>query len=489
MLRDHILAIDQGTTASRAVVVGPEGGIVAEEKCEFAQHYPQPGWVEHDLEEIWRSVVRAVAGAISGLEGGWSRVAAIGITNQRETVGLWERESGRPVARAIVWQCRRTAEHCERLKEEAGERIHELTGLTVDPYFSGPKLAWLLDNVEGLRSRTGELAAGTIDTWLVWRLTGGRHVTDPTNASRTMLYDIGRREWSSELVELLGVPRELLPEVRPSGADFGETAEVDGTPGGIPIRAIIGDQQAALFGQGCVEAGQAKNTYGTGCFLLTNTGGQRVDSTAGLLTTIACDARGDACYALEGSVFIAGAAVQWLRDELGIIADAGEIEALARSVPDTAGVYFVPAFVGLGAPYWDASARGAIIGLTRGAGKAHLARATLEAIAHQSADVIEAMGADGADVEELKVDGGASENDLLMQMQADLADVSVVRPGEVEMTALGAAYLAGIGVGLWDRPWDAAAQEVRRFEPGMPERERRERREGWRRAVARVRGT
>ena len=485
---DCILSIDQGTTASRAVVVGPDGAVVCEHRCPLPQHYPQPGWVEHDLEEVWRTVTEAVAGAIGAAPGGWGRIAAVGITNQRETVGIWERGSGRPVAPAIVWQCRRTAEMCARVREEHGPRIAELTGLTVDPYFSASKLAWLLDSIPGVRARAHELAAGTIDTWLVWRLTGGEHLTDPTNASRTMLFDIRRREWSEELTALFDVPARMLPQVRPSGGEFGTTAAGDGIPAGIPIRAVMGDQQAALLGHGCVEDGQAKNTYGTGCFLLVNTGARRPRSRYGLLTTIACDASGAACHALEGSVFIAGAAVQWLRDGLGIISEAGQVEGLARSVPDTAGVQFVPAFVGLGAPYWDAAARGALLGLTRGATKAHIARAALEAIAHQSADVMEAMEKDGAPVGELKVDGGAAANDLLMQMQADLANVVVVRPGEREMTALGAAYLAGMGADLWEQPWAGAQTRADRFAPALPPPDRAAAREAWRQAVARVRG-
>lgn len=487
MSHDCILALDQGTTSSRALVVDAARRIVADQRCPVPQHFPQPGWVEHDLEEIWAGVVRVAQGAIGQLEGGWGRIAAIGVANQRETVGLWERGSGKPVARAIVWQCRRTAGRCEALQARCGERISELTGLTVDPYFSATKLGWLLDNVPGARDGSAELAGGTVDTWLVWRLTGGAHLTEPTNASRTMLFDIGRLAWSEELLEVFGVPECVLPRVIGSGADFGLTCGTDGIPAGIPIRAALGDQQAALFGQACVAPGQAKNTYGTGCFLLANTGAEQKRSWAGLLTTVGCDAQGGPCYALEGSVFIAGAAVQWLRDGLGIIGSSREVEALARSVPDTAGVQFVPAFVGLGAPHWDPPARGAILGLTRGAGRAHLARAALEAIAQQTADVLEAMHADGTEVRELKVDGGAAENDLLLQLQADLADVAVVRPASLEMTALGAAYLAGMGAGLWDNPWELGVGLATRFGPQIGEGERRERREAWQQAVRRVR--
>ena len=489
MQRDCILAIDQGTTSSRCLVVGADGRVLAEQKCEFAQHYPRPGWVEHDLDDIWRSVVMVVSGAMTAVDGGWRRIAAIGITNQRETVGIWDRTSAAPVAPAIVWQCRRTARACDGLREHSAERIHRLTGLTVDPYFSGPKLAWLLDNTEGLRAGIDRLAAGTIDAWLVFRLTG-KHCTDYTNASRTMLLDIDRRQWSGELADLLGVPLDLLPEVLPSGAEFGITSGGDGLPKGIPVTAVMGDQQAALFGQGCHGPGKAKNTYGTGCFLLANTGADRVDSGAGLLTTLACDERGNACYALEGSVFIAGAVVQWLRDGLGIIDRSEQVEALARTVPDTAGVHLVPAFVGLGAPYWDADARGAITGLTRGATRGHIARAALEAIAHQSADVIDVMRAEGAQIEQLRVDGGASGNDLLMQMQADLANVTVLRPANAEMTALGAAYLAGQGIGLWNRPWDGQqGAQTDLFRPDADAERRKERRRTWREAVARVRSS
>lgn len=487
MSADCLLAIDQGTTSSRAVIVGPSGTIIAEDRCEFPQHYPRPGWVEHDLEDIWDSVLSSVTSAVEKLPGGWNRIAALGVTNQRETVGIWERRSSRPVSRAIVWQCRRTAEMCDTLRRDHADALHRLTGLTVDPYFSGPKLRWLLDNTPGVRARIGELVAGTIDTWVVWKLTGGaQHLTDPTNACRTMLYDLDQRAWSPELLHLLDIPREILPQVVASGGPFGETAPCEGIPGGIPICAVMGDQQSALFGQGGVEAGQAKNTYGTGCFLLANTGRSRVDSQAGLLSTLACDATGSPCYALEGSVFVAGAAVQWLRDELGVISSSAEVETLAASVPDTAGVSFVPAFVGLGAPYWDAGARGALLGLTRGAGRAHIARAALEAIAHQSVDVLEAMAADGAEVLQLRVDGGASRNNLLMQIQADLAGLTVLRPREVEMTALGAAYLAGISAGLWTDPWKVS-EGLERFEPRLDEPERVERRSRWRDAVARVR--
>jgi glycerol kinase len=486
MSRDCVLAIDQGTTASRAMVFGPGCQALTEHRWELTQHYPEPGWVEHDLEEIWDTVRRAVQGAVGALPGGWERIGAIGLTNQRETVGLWERGSGRPLGRAIVWQCRRTAEACAALEREAGERVRWLSGLTVDPYFSGLKLRWLLDRAQEGGARVEDLAAGTVDSWLLWKLTGGAHLTDPTNASRTMLYDIRRREWSEELLALQGVPRGVLARVERSGGDFGVTVAQEGIAAGVPIRAVLGDQQAALYGQGCTQPGEGKNTYGTGCFLLVNTGDEARQSRHGLLTTLACDEAGEACFALEGSVFVAGALVQWLRDGLGIISQAAEVEGLAGTVSDSGGVQVVPAFVGLGAPYWDAGARGAILGLTRGSGRGHVARACLEAIAHQAADVMEAMAQDGAAVRELRVDGGASANDLLMQLQADLAGVRVVRPGEPEMTAVGAARLAGLAGGVWTDELGSERGSGRVFTPDLGEGERQARREAWRGAVQRV---
>ncbi len=487
MTADCVLAIDQGTTSSRGLVLAADGSVVGEHKVEFPQHFPRPGWVEHDLLEIWHSVLQAVARAVAQVPGEWGRIAAIGITNQRETVGLWTRASGAPVGRAIVWQCRRTAEVCRALDAEHGPMIRRLSGLTVDPYFSGPKLRLLLDEAERRGLGPDELCAGTVDTWLLWRLTAGaQYATDPTNASRTMLYDIDRRRWSEELLELMGIPAGLLADVKPSGARFGTTAGDRVIPAGIPIRAVMGDQQSALFGQGCVAPGQAKNTYGTGCFLLVNTGDRRVDCSRGLLTTVACDAAGDPCYALEGSVFVGGGAVQWLRDELGIIRESAQVEALARSVPDTGGVAFVPAFVGLGAPYWEPEARGAILGLSRGTGRAHIARAALEAIALQSAEVIEIMQQEGAPVKELRVDGGACVNDLLLQMQADYSGVTVVRSGEVEMTALGAAALAGMGEGLWERCRIRGRGRPGSFAPASTAAQRDEKLAAWRRAVGRV---
>jgi glycerol kinase len=419
---------------------------------------------------------------------------AIGITNQRETTVLWDRKTGNPVYHAIVWQSRQTTDICARLKADGREPLfHERTGLVLDPYFSGSKIAWLLERDLGLRARAerGEIAFGTIDSWLIYRLTGGRvHATDPTNASRTLLFDIHSRRWDPELLAVLGVPEALLPEVKPSSGVFGETAALEGLPAGIPIAGDAGDQQAALFGQGCFEPGMAKNTYGTGAFLVLNTGDRRVISRRGLLTTLCCDARGRAAYALEGSVFVAGAAVQWLRDEMGLVRSAAETGEIAESVPDTHDVYVVPAFTGLGAPYWDAGARGAILGLTRGAGRAHLVRATLESLAYQSRDVIDAMNEEsGVPLRELRVDGGASANDFLMQFQADILGVPVDRPTLLDTTAAGAAFLAGLGVGFWK---DAAQLAARRrrdrlFTPSMPPDRREALYAGWKAAVERVR--
>jgi glycerol kinase len=489
-----VVALDQGTTGSTSIVFGPEGEVLGRAYAEITQHYPAPGWVEHDAEEIWQTSRRVLAQAIA--ESGISpqRVRAIGITNQRETTVLWDRRTGHAVYRAIVWQSRQSADVCARLKAAGHEPLfHERTGLVLDPYFSGSKIAWLLEQDKALRARAeaGEIAFGTIDTWLVHRLTGGRvHATDPTNASRTLVFDIHRRAWDEELLGLLGVPRAVLPEVKPSCGVFGETAASDGVAAGIPIGGVAGDQQAALFGQGCFEAGMAKNTYGTGAFLVLNTGEHRVISRRGLLTTLCCDAKGRAAYALEGSVFVAGAAVQWLRDELGLVKTAAESGPIAEGVPDTAGVYVVPAFTGLGAPYWDAGARGAIVGLTRGAGRAHLVRATLESLAYQSRDVIDAMNQEsGVPLRELRVDGGASANDFLMQFQADILGVPVDRPKLVDTTAAGAAFLAGLGTGFW-RDADALAATRRRdrlFTPAMRPDRRESLYAGWKAAVERVR--
>jgi glycerol kinase len=493
--RRYVLALDQGTSGSTALVLDPDGRVRARGYAELPQYYPQPGWVEHDPEEIWATVQQAAQAALQGAGVSGSEVGAIGITNQRETTVLWERSSGAPVHRAIVWQCRRTADMCERLRAEGHEpRVRQRTGLVLDAYFSGTKLCWLLDHVPGARRRAerAELVFGTVDTWLLWKLTGGRaHATDVSNASRTLLLDLRKVAWDPEMLGLLGVPPEVLPRVQPSAGVFGESVDLGWLPRGIPIAGIAGDQQAALFGQACYQRGSAKNTYGTGCFLLLNTGDEPVASQRGLVTTIAWRIGDRTTYALEGSVFIAGAVVQWLRDGLGLIREAAESEALARSVSDTGGVYFVPAFVGLGAPYWDMYARGTVVGLTRGTTAAHLARAALEAIAYQSRDVLEAMTEDaGLPPRQLRVDGGAVANDFLCQFQADILDVPVLRPAVIETTGLGAAYLAGLGAGIWSS-LDALAERAvieRTFTPAMDPSARARRYEGWQRAVERARG-
>ncbi len=494
MTRRYVLALDQGTSGSTALVVDLEGQVRARGYAELPQYYPQPGWVEHDPGEIWTTTQQAAQAALAtaGVTGG--EVAAIGITNQRETTLLWERSSGAPVHRAIVWQCRRTAAMCDRLRREGHEaRVREGTGLVLDAYFSGTKLRWLLDEVPGARRRAerGELAFGTVDSWLLWKLTGGGvHATDVSNASRTLLLDLRKADWDPELLRMLAVPAAVLPRVQASAGVFGESVELGWLPRGIPIAGIAGDQQAALFGQACYQPGTAKNTYGTGCFLLLNTGPTPVASRHGLLTTIAWRVGDVTTYALEGSVFIAGAAVQWLRDGLGLIRTAAESEVLARSVDDTGGVYFVPAFVGLGAPYWDMYARGTIVGLTRGTTAAHLVRAALEAIAYQSRDVLEAMAADaGIAPQALRVDGGAAANDVLCQFQADMLDAPVLRPAVIETTGLGAAYLAGLGVGLW-ASLEALAERAtieRAFAPAMDPARRARCYQGWRQAVERAR--
>jgi glycerol kinase len=479
-----ILALDQGTTSSRAIVFDHSGAIRGADQREFPQHFPQPGWVEHDPGDIWASQLETARGALKSAGIAVSELAAIGIVNQRETTTLWDRATGRPVYRSIVWQDRRTATVCERLKAQGYEAaVREKTGLLLDPYFSATKIAWILDNVDGMRERAerGEIAFGTVDTWLIYNLTGGAvHATDYTNASRTLLFDLRTLDWDDELLRIFDVPRPLLPELRPCVADFG--AVVPSLLGAaVPIAGVAGDQQAALIGQAGFSKGLAKNTYGTGSFLMLNTGDEVVRSTSGLISTVAFSAeRGSATYALEGSIFVTGSAVQWLRDGLGIIATSAEIEPLAARVPDSGGVYFVPAFTGLGAPYWDPYARGTIVGLTRGSTKEHLARATLESIAFQSGDVVRAMETDsGVPLRELRVDGGASSNDLLMQFQADILGVDVVRPRVTETTALGAAYCAGLQIGHW--------QEERRFRPAMDAREREKRLAGWANAVRKAR--
>ncbi|MBE7367313.1 glycerol kinase GlpK [Ramlibacter pallidus] len=492
----YVLALDQGTTSSRAIVFDAAGQVVTLAQREFAQIFPQPGWVEHDAREIW-ATQHAVALEAIEKAGGAATIAAIGITNQRETTLLWDRATGEPVANAIVWQDRRTATRCDELRARGhAARVQQKTGLVIDAYFAGTKLEWLLDNVPGARARAeaGELAFGTIDSWLVWKLTGGRvHATDASNASRTMLFNLRTGAWDDELLKLLRVPRAVLPEVV---ASSGLVATTDATVLGteLPIAGIAGDQQAATFGQTCWSPGMAKNTYGTGCFMLMNTGGQRVTSRNRLLTTVGWrgpDGPTNLAYCLEGSVFMAGATVQWLRDGLQLIQSAPEVESLAAQVEDTGDVYLVPAFAGLGTPDWDGHARGTLVGMTRGTSRAHIARAALEAIALQSADVFAAMSRDaGIPLTELRVDGGASRNNLLMQMQADFLGVPVVRPQVTETTALGAAYLAGLATGFWADPAEIGRQWKvdRRFEPRLSERERVAKLARWREAVERAKG-
>ncbi len=490
MKREFILAIDQGTTGTTVLAFDRAGRVRSRGYAELPQHFPRPGWVEHRGEEIWDTTLRALRAALRPLGGARAPIAAIGLTNQRETTLVWDRATSKPVAPAIVWQDRRTADRCAALRRAGKERaISRRTGLRLDPYFSATKVEWILRNVPGVRARArrGALAFGTVDSWLLWRLTdGATHATDATNASRTLLYDIARRRWDPGLLRTFGVPRSLLPDVRPSISDFGRTRGVPGLKDGIPIRGIAGDQQSALFGQGCVSAGGLKNTYGTGCFLLLHTGSKLVPSRSGLLTTIACGPRGEPRYALEGSVFIAGAAIQWLRDGLGLVKTAAESEAFARSVPDAGGTILVPAFAGLGAPYWRPEARGIWCGLTRGTTRAHLVRAALESIAFQSRDLVEAMGRESdVRIRELRVDGGASLNGFLMQFQADLLGVPIRRPGLVETTALGAALLAGIGAGWWKRASDLRAVRAsgKVFRPRMRRAERERLYRGWTRAV------
>ncbi len=490
----YILALDQGTTSSRAIVFDGDGRVHAIAQKEFTQIFPAAGWVEHDAQEIWASQIGVAIEALGRAKLQARDIAAIGITNQRETTVVWDRDTGDPICNAIVWQDRRTAEFCEQLKVEgAGPLVQQKTGLLIDAYFSASKIRWILDHVAGARDRAaaGRLAFGTIDTWLVWKLTGGRHhVTDVSNASRTMLFNIHTLQWDTELLRLFDVPASMLPEVKPSSGAFGETSTSLGL-GQVPIAGIAGDQQAALFGQMCRTPGMSKNTYGTGCFLLQNIGTTPTASRNQLVTTIAWQMNGRTEYALEGSVFIGGAVVQWLRDGLGLIRAASDVEPLALSVPDNGGVYLVPAFAGLGAPHWDPFARGTIVGITRGTTAGHFARAALESIAFQVADLLDAMSADcGIPATELRVDGGAASNDTLMQIQADLLGVPVVRPAVTETTALGAAYLAGLGVGVWRTADDLTGQwQVdRRFEPRMPRQAAEALRSRWRAAVERARG-
>ena len=488
-----ILALDAGTTSVRALVFDGNAAIVAHAQKEFRQLYPQPGWVEHDPNEIWSAQIGVAHEALARAGIAAREVAAIGITNQRETTVVWDRASGEPLCNAIVWQDRRTAGYCDELKAQGREPlITARTGLVLDAYFSGTKLRWMLENVPGAREKAqrGRLAFGTIDTWLAWKLSGGAHITDPSNASRTLLYDIHACAWDEELLELMRVPHRMLPEVRPSGGVVAETAR-ELFPARIPIAGIAGDQQAALFGQRCIVPGMVKNTYGTGCFMLMHTGERAVPSRNRLLTTAACQSGPRPEYALEGSVFVAGAVVQWLRDGLGIIKSSEEVERLAATVSDNGGVYLVPAFTGVGSPHWDPYARGMIHGLTRGATAGHIARAALEAIAYQTADVLHAMEADAnVRLTELRVDGGAARNDMLMQFQADVLGVPVVRPRVTETTALGAAYLAGLAVGHWKDSGEIASQwQVdRKFEPAMERDRAQALMAGWHKAVERAKG-
>ena len=490
MAKGHILAIDQGTTSTRSIVFDAQARAVATAQAEFAQHYPNDGWVEHDPEDIWRDTQDTIRRALAEAKLDAAAIAAIGITNQRETVVLWDRATGKSLHNAIVWQDRRTAAACAALKRDGHEPlVRERTGLLLDPYFSATKLGWLLDHVDGARARAeaGELAFGTIDSFLLWRLTEGRvHATDATNASRTLLFDIHRQAWCPDLLDLFGIPAALLPEVCDSSGVVGET-HLFGAP--IPIAGIAGDQQAALFGQACFARGQAKATYGTGCFMLLNTGDEAVASDNRLLTTTAYRLASKPTYALEGSIFVAGAAVKWLRDGLGLITHASQTDDMATRVADNGGVYMVPAFVGLGAPHWDPAARGLIAGLTLGTSAAHIARAALEAVAYQTADLAAAMVADGAEPPAaLRVDGGMSGNDWLCQFLADILQVPVERPATLETTALGAAFLAGIAVGLWGGIEDVAAiaADVRRFDPAMAEDKRATLVDGWKRALRRA---
>ena len=493
MTQEYIIALDQGTTSSRAVLLDKNANIIEVAQREFTQIYPQAGWVEHNPMEIWASQSSTLNEVVAKAGITSDKIAAIGITNQRETTIVWEKETGKPIYNAIVWQCRRTADICTQLKADGHESyIRKTTGLVVDPYFSGTKIKWILDHVEGARERAekGELLFGTVDTWLVWKLTQGRaHVTDYTNASRTMLFNIHTKQWDDKMLELLDIPKAMLPKVCNSSEVYGQT-NIGGKGGvRIPVAGIAGDQQAALYGHLCVDAGMAKSTYGTGCFMLMNTGDRAVESKNGLLTTIACNAKGQPCYALEGSIFMGGASIQWLRDELRLIHDSADSEYFATKVKDTNGVYVVPAFTGLGAPYWDPYARGAIVGLSRGANRNHIVRATLEAIAYQTREVLDAMQSDsGEKLAALRVDGGAVANNFLMQFQADILDVKVERPKVREVTALGAAYLAGLAVGFWKDLEELRGKAIveRTFEPKQTAEKRTALYQGWKKAVQRA---
>jgi glycerol kinase len=487
-----VMALDQGTTSSRAVLFDRDGAVAAVDQHEFTQHFPKPGWVEHDAEEIWQSQLRAARGALGKAGAAGADLAAIGITNQRETAVVWERASGAPVHRAIVWQSRQTTPICDELRSRGLEaEVRDRTGLVIDAYFSGTKVRFILDAIPDgqRRAERGELAFGTVDAWLLHKLTRGRvHATEYSNASRTLLYNIHERAWDPLLLDALRVPRSMLPEVRETSGVFG-LADREWFGAEVPIAGMAGDQQAALFGQRCTEPGQAKNTYGTGCFLLMNTGSRAPRSRTGLVTTIAWGLGGRVEYALEGSIFVTGSAVQWLRDGLRIVASAAETEALARAVPDNGGVYLVPAFTGLGAPYWDERARGLLVGLTRGTTREHVVRATLEAIAYQTRDVVECLQQDAdLSLASLRVDGGAAANDFLMQFQADVLGKPVERPAELEVTALGSALLAGLATGFWSDPRTLAAAASTRFEPRLEESRREALYAGWKRAVERARG-
>ena len=493
LLKKYIVALDQGTTSSRAIVFDHDANIVATSQREFAQIYPNPSWVEHDPMEIWSSQSSTLIEALARAGISSKDVAAIGIANQRETTVLWNKHTGKPIYNAIVWQCRRSSDICEQLKTQNIEKeIKDKTGLVLDPYFSASKIKWLLDNVPNARDQAekGELLFGTIDTWLVWKLTEGKvHVTDPTNASRTMLYNIHKQCWDDSLLELFSIPKNILPSIKPSSVIYG-TTRITGQGYDIPIAAIAGDQQAALFGQLCTEQGMVKNTYGTGCFLLMNTGIKAVSSKHGLLTTIAIGSKGEINYALEGSVFMGGATIQWLRDELGLIQDAKDTEYFASKVADCADVYLVPAFVGLGAPYWDPHARGALVGLTRGSNRNHIIRAALESIAYQSRELLDAMLKDAKiPLLQLKVDGGASDNNLLMQFQANISNVEVLRPKLTETTAMGAAFLAGLAVEFWDSIEELKnkVETEKYFQPNISNEQRNQLFKGWQRAVAKTR--
>ena len=493
MAKKYIIALDQGTTSSRAIVYDKDAHQVGSKQREFTQYYPHPGWVEHDAEELFKCQLKVMESVLIDNDIKFDEIAAIGITNQRETVVIWDKATGKPVYHAIVWQCRRTADICEKLSKDGyDEIIKEKTGLLIDAYFSGTKIKWILDNVPGVRERAekGELLAGTIDTWLIWKLSGGKaHVTDVTNACRTMLFNIYECEWDEELLKLLGIPRCILPQVCDSSQVYCETdKQLCGFS--VPIASAVGDQQAALFGQGCFKKGDAKNTYGTGCFMLMNTGDKPVVS-KNLLTTIALGMKGKVEYALEGSVFIGGAVIKWLRDELELISSAPEIDRLAESVPDANGAYLVPAFVGLGTPYWDMYARGTIVGLTRGVKKAHICRAALEGIAFEVRDVLDEMVRDSKTaINTLNVDGGACVSNVMMQFQADILNTKVCRPKNVETTALGAAYLAGLAVGFWKSKDEILERREtdRIFEPEMKEERRTELYDGWKKAVERAKG-